>query len=233
MSIDSERALTDEERRKLERLVRRLPDRYRRWREAMENAGILSAVMLALVLLPWLLIAWAVRKLGGPDLGMHSAVAPWIVGIGVPLAVGVAIVSTVRWMRAWVVPTRAIQQDLAAGRVREEQYAFVAAKRFQEQEHGGLVYFLRTADARVYVVYDRRSQELGVDGEDPFSGPFRPRAQLTIVRAPVSGTVLRRRFSGDVLEAGEAHDLTAAPENWPHDDGYCAFGWDELEARLR
>lgn len=233
MSVDTERALTDEERRKLERLARRQPDRYQRWREAAVNAGVLALSMTGVVLVPWLLLAWLVRKFGGPDIGVHSAVAPWIVGIGLPLAAIGAIVSTVRWMRTWTGRLGDIDRDLAAGRVREERHAFVAAKRFQEQEHGGLVYFLRSADDRVYVIYDRRSQELGMDGDDPLSSPFRAREQLTIVRAPLSGRVLRRRFSGAVLEASEPHDLTTATDDWPEDDGYCALPWDELETRLR
>jgi hypothetical protein len=230
--VDTERALTDEERRKLERLARRVPDRYQRWREVVVNAGVMTFVSMGMVLAPWLLLAWLVRKSGGPDIGVHSAVAPWIVGIGLPLAAGFAIVSTLRWMRAWGERLGDIDRDLAAGRVREEHHAFVAAKRFQEQEHGGLVYFLRSADDRVYVIYDRHSQELGMDGDDPLSSPFRAREQLTIVRTPLSGRVLRRRFSGAVLTAGEVHDLTAAPADWPEDDGYCTLAWDELEARL-
>ena len=45
---------------------------------------------------------------------------------------------------------------MALSRVHEERYVFSEAKRFQEPEHGGLIYFLRSNENEV----DRQSSDL-------------------------------------------------------------------------
>jgi len=114
----------------------------------------------------------------------------------------------------------------------EELLVFTAAKRFQEPEHGGLIYFLRTNDGRVFVLFDHESQDLGVQGENPLSSEFRPRVEFRITRAPQSGHVLSSTFSGPPLHLESPLDLTIPPKQWPETEEFCEIPWDDLEVRL-
>jgi hypothetical protein len=228
----TERAFTADERRQLEEIARAIPGRNGRFRRGAVNALVLFAASTLGLVIVWGLVAWVVNKLAGVEFGFDTAVAPWVFGIGIPLAAIGAIVSSVRWLRGWENPTDDIRQELATGTVLEEHHVFTEARRFQEPEHGGLIYFLRTADDRAFVVYDGESQDLGVGDGDPLASPFKPHANLRVVRTPRSRMVLDKTFSGPVLDAGAPLDLAADPKDWPEQDEYCAFGWGELEARL-
>jgi hypothetical protein len=94
------------------------------------------------------------------------------------------------------------------------------------------MYFLKTTDGKVFVQFDYESQDLGARGENPFNSTFQPRRRLLIVRAPKSGFVIAQKFSGDALNAGDAHELSLGPGAWPESETYCAIPWDELQSRL-
>ncbi len=209
-----------------------MPGPMQRWKLAAGNFLVTwAALMLALAVL-WLLLAWLGRKFVEVNFGLGSPAGPWVLGIGVPLIAVFAVLSTVRWVRAWRDIRPALREDIEHGTVVEEHYTFAAAKRFQEPEHGGLLYFLHSANERALVLYDHESQNLGVQGADPLSSSFVPRAELVMVRAPHTRFVLGKEFSGPELKAGAPKELTAPPSEWPEQDEYCKYGWGELEARL-
>jgi hypothetical protein len=197
------------------------------------NAVLAAVGSLVIAFLLWLSVAWPARVMGGGDIGLQSPFAPWIVAIGVPLCVAYAAGSAIRWLKEHRNLRPLLEADLARGEVVEESYRFVAAKRFQEPEHGGLLYFLRTADDRAFVVYDSESQDLGVRGQDPLASAIRPRSELTIVRAPNSGIVLDTAFASEPLDAGAPLELEAPPRDWPEADAYSAIPWNDLERRLQ
>lgn len=226
------RPLTAAERTHLERAARSAGGPLRRWRLAAVNALVVWAASLLLVFVLWLSVSWPARVMGGRDIGLQSPLAPWIVGIGVPLCTLYALYATVRWLRGHRDPRPGLLADLERGEAIEETHRFVAAKRFQEPEHGGLIYFLRTPDDRAFAVYDSASQDLGVQGKDPLTSPFRPRTALTVVRAPRSGLVLDTAFTGEALASGDAIELTASPDDWPQADAYSEIPWNDLERRL-
>ena len=116
--------------------------------------------------------------------------------------------------------------------VLEERYRFVDAKRFQEPEHGGLIYFLRTSDDRVFVLYDYDSQDLGVQGLDPFSSSFRPKRELAIVRTPDSDMVISTEFFGEEFTISETSELRVPPEQWPESETYYDAQWSDLDGAL-
>jgi hypothetical protein len=122
--------------------------------------------------------------------------------------------------------------DISGAQVAEEHYVLTAAKRFQEPEHGGLIYFLRTAEDKVLTLYDHESQDLGVQGGEPLKSSFRPKTELVMVRAPQTALVIDKAFSGEVLEAGDPIVLVVPPNEWPETESYCDIPWTELEARL-
>lgn len=50
-----------------------------------------------------------------------------------------------------------------------------------------------------------------------------------MVRAPRTGFVIRKEFSGAPLDPGELHDMDDAREKWPDDESLCDIAWDGLE----
>jgi hypothetical protein len=206
--------------------------RTRRWKQAAGNALVLLAASLLAFVIVWAAVAWLIRRAIGLDYGWQSSAAIWIVMAGALLCAVFAVISTVRWVKGWPDDREELRTDLSGGRVVEESYRFTEAKRFQEPEHGGLVYFLRTENDRVLVLYDPESANLGAAGEDPLSSPFRPSTELTMVRAPATRFVLDKRFNGSAMELSAPIALAVQPEEWPEQDEFCAISWNDLEARL-
>ena len=170
--------------------------------------------------------------MGGRDVGLQSPYALWIFVLGVPACAAYALVSTVLSMRRRRDLRPALRADLETGDVIEESYRFTDARRFQEPEHGGLIYFLHTDDDRVFVLYDTESQDLGARGGNPLTSRFEPKSELRVVRTPSSAIVLGKSFSGEVLDAGEPLELGLPPKEWPASEAYYDVPWAELDAKL-
>lgn len=126
----------------------------------------------------------------------------------------------------------AVTSLLDAGQVQEERYAFTAAKRFQEPEHGGLIYFLRTVEGKVLTMFDAESQDLAMSEQDPLTSSFRSMSELVMVRSPNTGFVIGQTFSGDPLELGPPLEIEADPKDWPESETYCDMPWADLASRL-
>jgi len=201
-------------------------------RRGFQTALLQWAVALLVFVLAWGLLAWVAAKLTHMSFGWQSPSAFLTLAAGAALSAAYSAVSTMRWMSRWPDARPRVDRDIAAGLVTEEHVEFEAVKRFQEPEHGGLIYFLRTSDERVFVLYDHESQDLGVQSQDPLGSRFRPRVHFRLVRAPSSRFVLSRSFSGPVLELHDPVELTASPGQWPETDEFCEIRWDELESRL-
>src|SRR5262249_27577053 len=161
--------LTVTERDALQAHLSGLPTSSARFRQGLVNALLLWAVTLLVFVVAWYVVAWLAMKLTRVSFGWYSPWALPILTVGVGVCGGYAVFSTVGWMRGWKDARPLVRRDLERGVATEETLEFTAAKRFQEPEHGGLIYFLRARDERVYVLYDYESQELGVQGKDPLS----------------------------------------------------------------
>lgn len=231
--------MSNEEREYPQDIAEGAPRRLGPFRLAF-NVGVASwFISLMSIHLCWLLIVWLARNLAGVEIGQHSAaVADWVFSWGVLASAIVAVVTAVLWVTGRKNNDLELLADndpeplvdLEAGRVVEEAYEFTAAMRMQEPEHGGLMYFLRSRDGAVLVLYDAESQDIGVQGDDPLSSSFKPRTRLTMVRAPETGWVIDKAFSGDPLDAGEPLEITALPNKWPEDEEICDVPWEDLEA---
>jgi hypothetical protein len=226
------RAMSESERKFLEEILEAAPGSGRRWWQGAANALILFAVLMLVFAVAWRIVGWLARATADLDIGWNSPAAPWILFLGGVTCAAYAIVSSVRWVRRWTDTRPLIRADLAGGQVMDETYSFTAAKRFQEPEHGGLIYFLRTRDDKVFVLYDSESQDLGVQDEDPLKSTFRPCTNLVMVRAPKTGYVISKQFSGESLSLSEPRELTLGPEKWPEQETCCEIPWEKLEARL-
>jgi len=225
-----ERPMSAAERAYLEDSLRKSATSLKRWREGAENALVFWSVSMLLLCLAWVGLAWLARTLVHWDIGWSNNPSAFEVLAVAALACAVlAVVSSVRWIKGWQDIRPALRADLEGGQVVDERYQFVAAKRFQEQHHGGVLYFLRTSDDKVLVLFDYESQELAVHDKDPMTSTFRVHTELLMVRAPKTGFVIRKEFSGALLDPGELHDMDDAPEKWPEDESLCPIAWDDLE----
>jgi len=225
-----QRPISDEER---ELLGQYLGGDEAELRRAMLLGYLITWVASAGVLIVlWQMVAWLVRVALGAEFGWDYSGADFIVG-AIVLTTGVTTgMHGVRGLRARAQHAPAAAQDRQTGHVIEESLEIIAAKRFQEQEHGGLIYFFKTNDDRIYVIYDTESQDLGVDGKNPLDSSFRPMSQLTIARTPAAEIVVSTTFSGIELPLPEVGDLLIDPLEWPDPDAFCDIPWDELETRL-
>jgi hypothetical protein len=226
------RSMSAEERQMLAALTTAAGGRFRRLTLAARKGFTLWAASLLVLFVVWLSVAWPARLMGGRDIGLQSAWAPWIFAVGVPLCAVYAVVAALRWLANLPNLGPSLRADLDNGEVAEESYRFTAARRFQDPEHGGLMYFLRTPEDRVFVIYDAESQELGARGRDPLASAFQAHSDLTLIRAPRSDVVISRSFAGDALDAGDPSELALPPRHWPESETYCDFAWSELEQRV-
>jgi len=221
-----ERIMSAEERQDLRDRLDRLPSVFT---ELRLYAGMwlgLWGVATGLLIGAWLIVAWIVRV----AIGLEIWVGHW--------AIPAAAISTAFYVAfaAWRSAgdqrkfRHSLLADLAGNTVVEEHYDFTDALRMQEREHGGLMYFLRGTDGAVLVLYDVESQDIGVQGENPLTSSFRPQRTLCMVRAPVTGLIIGKAFSGEPLDAGEPLDLLAPPAKWPEDERVCGVAWEKLKA---
>lgn len=226
------RAATELERVYLEDILRNAATTGHRWKQGAENALVLCAASLLGLVIVWLGAAWLARKLFAVDFGLHSGAAVWVLGAATPLCATYSVISSTRWVRGWKDYRPLLKADIGVGEVSEEHYVFVSAKRFQEPEHGGLMYLLRTTEDKVLALFDHESRALGAQDGDPMTSTFLPRSTLTMVRAPTTGFVISRSFSGAPLEVGDTVELAIEPERWPESDNYVNIPWSDLETRL-
>ena len=178
----------------LQQWLANAPTTASRWRRGTGHALTLWAASLLGFVILWLIGAWLARRLAGIDYGLGSAVAPWLLCIATPLCAVYAIGSSVLWVKRWKDYRPSLVADVVAAQVIEEHYIFDAIQRFQEPEHGGLIYFLRTSDGRVLTLHDHESAAVDAHQDDPLTTSFRPASMLVMVRAPRSGWVLSKAF---------------------------------------
>ena len=231
MTIESaltQRPMTADERAQVEMLLRDAPAL---WKVGLGNAVVLWAVSMLAVVLAWGAIGWIARPALGIQIGWKSSVSWWLLPVaGIGCAV-FAIYSTVQWLRSSQGSRLRIREDLEAGKVAEERLTFVEAKVFQEAEHDGLIYFLRTTDDRVFVLFDSESQDLAIQEKDPFSSSLRPKSELLLVRAPSARFIISRTFAGDDLPTAPVSEMVAPPKEWPESEEFCSVAWNELDSR--
>lgn len=230
-SLNIERPITNSEREYLKQILQ-AASLNPRWKQGVKNAFVLFAACMLILDLSWLALAWLSRKIFHVEFGLHSPAAIWIISIGACLCAIYAIVSTIRWLKAGHDVRPLLQADLDGMKVIEERYKFTAVKRFQEQEHGGLIYFLRTNDDRVLTLFDEESQNLGVSDGDPLMSSFKPQSELIMVRAPNTKFVISKLFSGTPLQIDAPSVMGIGPDQWPESEEYCSIPWNKLDRRL-
>lgn len=223
--------MSEEEAQVLQRVIDAHPAKYRKLKMFVGNVAITWCIFMLLMVIAWLIVAWVARKAFGVEVGWdNSIVAIWVISVGGIACLVFSIISTVRWVRGWGDIREPLHTDIVNQRVSVEEYEFGEVLRMQEPEHLGLMYFMREDDEAAFVFFDRQSQDLGVQGEDPLSSTFVPRRQLRLIRAPASGVAIASEFHGDALPPGDPIELTAPPDEWPEHEEICKVPWSQLTA---
>lgn len=225
----AQRPLSSEERAQLETFLKRAPSRFR---NAASNTLITWAVFTLLAVVAWGILAWMGRRFLHLEYGWQATGTLWALLLLLLATLAMACFSTNHWLKSWKDARPLVHSDLAGGMATEEHLCFTDIKRFQEPEHSGLIYFLRTEDHRVFVLYDHESQQLGVDDKNPLDSSFHPQERLLLVRAPNSRFVLGKTFSGRKLPLPPPIDMTAPPRIWPETEDFCAVPWEELDHKF-
>ncbi len=227
-----EREQTAAEKAYLEDLLSKLPTGSRRTKEAIENFFVMLAALTLLGVVIWAGIGWPSQKVAGIEIGWSSEYAILIAISVVVVAAIYSAYSTTRWMKSWPDSRQPVRDDLEAGLVSEEQLTVLEAKVLQEPEHGGLIYFLRSDDDRVLVLYDRESLDLAMADEDPMGSSFEPQSKVTVIRAPQSGFTIETSFGGENIDIHGPTEITASPDKWPEDEEYSPIPWAQIEQQL-
>jgi len=221
--------MSDEETKFLQRVIDAHPAKFRKLKLTIANWALAWCIYMLLLVVGWLMVSWVVRKTSDIEIGWDNSIAAlWVVSVGGIACLVFSIISTARWVRGWNDNREPLQADIANQRVSDEEYEFIEAIRMQEPEHLGLMYFMRQNDGTAFVFFDRESQDLSVQGENPQSSSFVPRKRLCVTRTPDSGVVISTEFSGDALKSGDPIELMAPPEEWPEHAEIGKVPWDKL-----
>ncbi len=138
---------------------------------------------------------------------------PYTHELRIAALVWVAFWCAIVWVPGIIAAARArgaagpISDDLAAGEVEVREFDIAECLCVTDDEHGGLGYFLRTADHGVLFVIDDESgceDDLGwgyrQHGRDPRQARFLPGRRWLVASAPRSGRVVSAQFTGDRVE---------------------------------
>lgn len=224
-----ERAMSIQERKFLQRMLEGPTGLFGHLRLAV-NVGVAGwFISMALIVLCWSIVAWVLWAVTGAEIGPRSPVAGQVFPMSWTASAVIAVLAAVIWVTRRRSECPELLADLREGRVIEEDYEFTAAKRMRSPEHGALMYFLRTREGPVMVLYEDQGKDIAVFGADPKASRVDPSARLTMVRAPHTGHVIAMTFSGVPLDPGELLEIAASQYDWPEDEEFCDVPWEDLE----
>lgn len=222
--------MTEDEKRDLGRRVSPLSYNFSEMKEVGGMFVSVGGMFAFAVVAIWLIFAWIIRVIFDVDYGWNHPHGLKIFWTLVALSLAYSAKEILRVSRPNPEYRNKLLKDIETGVVEIEEHTVTAAKVFQEPEHGGLMYFLQTAQDQVYVTFDYESQDLGVAGDDPMASSFKPKRELKVERTPVSRTVLAEDFAGDYLKFSAPLELTARPDKWPESQEFVGVPWAKLES---
>ncbi|WP_299803222.1 hypothetical protein [uncultured Shewanella sp.] len=232
MTPTFERKITSEEKEFLVGLLKSSPSDLKRLKEILENFLIIWSASLIGLVLVWIATVWLINFFITFDYGLKSQYSFYILfGFSIPTCL-YSLISTTKWAKSWPDDRLDLKKDIDGDKVLDTTYEVKGVKRFQEQEHGGLIYFLLLHDNKVLTLYDYESVEIEMQGGDPLTSNFKPRSKLRIVKAPNTGYFITQEFVGNELLLPEPTDLFSSPDKWPEGESWCNIPWNELESRL-
>lgn len=224
--------MTHSERDQLLTLLAPLHDNGKKWLTGLHHAIKIWGALLLVLLVLALFIVWPTLLLADEVLKPYSDQILLVFFGLFGLSFLYAIYASVQKVNLWLAMRPKLEADLNSGQANQQTIQLLAAKRFQEPKHGGLLYFLLTTEQQVLVIYDDDSQRLGLAGKNPFNSEFKPCTQLQLVTAPLSEMVIGRHFSGQPLPSIPTFELSAPADQWPLRDSCCPVDWTALNQQF-
>jgi hypothetical protein len=123
----------------------------------------------------------------------------------------------------------ALQADLAAGRVEEEQVGLSQIWRVREEEHSTELLLLRADDGRIYSLIDDSTAD--TEGRGPKRSKLRLAERMYVVRYPASDT-LDVRFVGTTIRRPPLLTAASDPRKWPNQDGWQQESIEAILSRI-
>ena len=199
-----------------------------------EELSMLLSVFISfmiIVVLLWFILALLGSAIFDLQFGLNSRYSPWILSILILIGVGLCGSELFRQMKWKKNKSYEIEQDIENEEVEELQLEILDSKCLQEIEHGGVFYFLRTREGRIFVMFDYDSPGIVADGRNPFDSEFKPLNNLHITRTLKSKIILNQRFLGEPVKITSIGDMMAEPSDWPEAEEFCSIRWDEIEEK--
>lgn len=215
----------------LRKVLKAAPSQTKKVSQGAVNALVLWAAFSLVLIIIWLVIAKIFSWVATIDIGLQSQYSFNIIVLIVLSAASYAIFSSIKWVRDWPEYYPRLDQDIENRIINDKRFTVIEVKVFEEPEHGGRMHMLLMDDGRVYSIYDYESviERIGPEEEIAF---LKPRKELRILSAPLSGYIFSQEFSGEALAIPIPIELTVPPSQWPEDDSWCDIAWSDLEKTL-
>ncbi len=222
------RKMTNEERLKLVQFSNAVTFK-KKLSQGAENAFVMWAVSLLGIFIVGGIGKWLIEKTFNYKFSLSPEESLWGVLILITCSALYAIISSCFWVRNWGNDYKPlVKADLEANNAVQETLTITEVKAFIEPEHGGIVYFLHNLDGRTFVLHYSDNFVLPPEKRSPFI----VKKTLTLIYAPKSGFLLKKTFTGSIINSKNILDLTAPPEKWPETETWSIIAWEDLEKEL-
>ena len=189
----------------------------------------LGGATLSLVLvLTWIFINWLLRFIVAFDFGWNSQYRNYILWPIVGFSYSWFLFEVAKSCGPNSQTRLALKKDLEEKILKVSEYPIYEAKVFEEPEHGGFIYFVRTSGDKVLALFDSESQDLSIDGQDPKDSSYKIRNVLKISRAPNSNIIVDEQFNGDLVQISELEIFTENTKIWPEHAEFVKCQWEKV-----
>ena len=189
-----------------------------------------STLALVLVLI-WIFINWLLGFIVAFDFGWNSQYRNYILWPIVGFSYSWFLFEVAKSCGPNSKTRLAVKKDLEVKILKVSEYPIYEAKVFEEPEHGGFIYFVRTSGDKVLALFDSESQDLSIDGQDPKDSSYKIRSVLKISRAPNSNIIVDEQYSGDLVQISELEVFTENTKIWPEHAGFVKCKWENVSAK--
>jgi hypothetical protein len=196
--------------------------------EVVPLGGTTIALVLVLI---WIFINWLLGFIITFDFGWNSQYRNYILWPIVGLSYSWLFFEVAKTCGPNSQTKQALKKDLEVKVLKVSEYPIYEVKFFEEPEHGGFIYFVRTSGDKVLALFDSESQDLSIDDQDPKDSSYKIRNVLKISKAPNSNIIVGEQFSGEPVQIPELEVFTANTKIWPKHADFVKCKWENISAK--
>lgn len=190
-------------------------------------------VLAGFIALAWRFLDWSVSELFSPfNIGWAQFYCSGFLWVIFLISYLFVFVLVSRAYSRTVPEKKLLENDLKEGVVDVFEYPIYEAKVFEEIEHGGFVYFLRTVNDKVLALYDYESIQLSMDEKDPFDSSYKVREIYKVLKTPNAKYLIGEQFHGGLIKVLEVKPLTLDNGIWPEHSEIVDCDWCDVESRF-